>query len=127
MNKSGILNYDDVPVKTKSGQHIDTDIYLVDRARLVQCNIRDITERKQAEEELKFRNVILSTQQEASIDGILVVDESAGILSLNRRFCELWNIPSEVLETKSDERTLQSVLDNVVDPGKFPAESPIPL
>jgi len=52
LNKSGILNYNNVPVKTKSGQHIYTDIYLVDRARLVQCNIRDITDRKQAEEEI---------------------------------------------------------------------------
>ncbi|MCF8081065.1 MAG: PAS domain S-box protein [Desulfobacterales bacterium] len=52
LNKSGILNYNDVPVKTKSGQHIYTDIYLVDRARLVQCNIRDITNRKQAEESI---------------------------------------------------------------------------
>ncbi len=52
LNKIGIINYDDVPVTTKSGQHIDADIYLVDRARLVQCNIRDITERKQAEETL---------------------------------------------------------------------------
>ena len=53
LNKSGIINYDDVPVKTKSGQHIDADIYLVDRAKLVQCNIRDITDRKQAEEALR--------------------------------------------------------------------------
>ena len=50
LSKSGIINYNDVPVKTKSGQQIYTDIYLVDRARLVQCNIRDITDRKQAEE-----------------------------------------------------------------------------
>src|SRR4030066_1634602 len=54
LDKSGIIYYDDVPVKTKAGQYIDTDIYMVDRARLVQCNIRDITERKQTEEELKF-------------------------------------------------------------------------
>jgi len=53
LNKTGILNYDDVPVKTRTGQHIDTDIYLVDRAKLVQCNIRDITERKRAEEKLR--------------------------------------------------------------------------
>ena len=53
LNKGGILNYDDVSVKTKSGQHIDTDIYLVDRARLVQCNIRDISERRRAEVNLK--------------------------------------------------------------------------
>ena len=52
LNKSGIINYNDVLIKTKSGQHISADIYLVDRATLVQCNIRDITDRKQAEEEL---------------------------------------------------------------------------
>jgi len=53
LDRSGIIYYDDIPIKTKAGQYIDTDIYLVDRARLVQCNIRDITERKQAEEVLR--------------------------------------------------------------------------
>ena len=51
LNKSGIINFDDVQVRTKSGQYIDTDIYLVDRARLAQCNIRDITERKKLEKQ----------------------------------------------------------------------------
>ncbi len=46
LDKRGIVYYDDVPIRTKAGQHMDTDIYMVDRARLVQCNIRDITERK---------------------------------------------------------------------------------
>ena len=40
----------------------------------------DITERKRAEEELQLSNVLLTTQQEASIDGILVVDENDSIL-----------------------------------------------
>jgi PAS domain S-box-containing protein/putative nucleotidyltransferase with HDIG domain len=53
LNKRGILRYDDVPVKTKSGQHIYTDTYLVDKAKFAQCNIRDITERKRAVETLK--------------------------------------------------------------------------
>ena len=53
LNNRGIIHYDDIPVITKTGQHIDTDIYLVDRAKLVQCNIRNITERKQAEVEVK--------------------------------------------------------------------------
>ena len=53
LDKSGIIYYDDVPVKTKAGQYIDTDVYMVDRARLVQCNIRDITKRKKAEESLR--------------------------------------------------------------------------
>ncbi|MCG6533938.1 MAG: ATP-binding protein, partial [Syntrophales bacterium LBB04] len=52
LNINGIINYTDVQVKNRSGQHIKTDIYLVDRAKLVQCNIRDITERKKVEEQL---------------------------------------------------------------------------
>jgi signal transduction histidine kinase len=53
LDKRGIIYYDDVSVKTRDGQYIDTDIYMVDRARLVQCNIRDVTERKRAEEVIK--------------------------------------------------------------------------
>jgi PAS domain S-box-containing protein len=53
LDRNGIIYYDDVPVKTKTGQYIDTDIYMVDRARLVQCNIRDITERKRTAEVIK--------------------------------------------------------------------------
>jgi PAS domain S-box-containing protein len=53
LDRSGIIYYDDVPIKTKVGQAFYVDIYLVDRARLVQCNIRNITERKQAEEVLR--------------------------------------------------------------------------
>ena len=49
LDEIGINHYTDVPIKTKSGQHIDTDIYLADGAKLVQCNIRDISQRKQAE------------------------------------------------------------------------------
>ena len=53
LKKNGIINYDDVAVKTKSGSSIDTDIYLVDRAHLAQCNIRNITERKLANQDLR--------------------------------------------------------------------------
>jgi PAS domain S-box-containing protein len=53
LDRSGIINYAGVPVETKSGQHIYTEIYMVDRARTAQCNIRDITERKKLEEQLR--------------------------------------------------------------------------
>ena len=52
LNGDGIIYFKDVPVQKKDGQVVDTDIYMVDRARLVQCNIRNITEFKRMEGQL---------------------------------------------------------------------------
>jgi PAS domain S-box-containing protein len=53
LNESGFIFYEDVLVEAKGGHYIDTDIYIINRAKMLQCNIRDITGRKTAEEELK--------------------------------------------------------------------------
>ena len=46
-----------MPLETKNGKPINVEyvsnVYLVDKAKVIQCNIRDITERKRAEENLK--------------------------------------------------------------------------
>jgi PAS domain S-box-containing protein len=81
---------------------------------------QDVTWRKRIEQELKFRNVILSTQQEVSIDGILVVDEDKDeIISCNRRFVEMWGIPADVLATRSHDRVLAVALEKMADPHRF--------
>jgi PAS domain S-box-containing protein len=77
LNKNGILNYDHVQVKTKSGQYIDTDIYMVDRASLAQCNIRDVTEQKRAEEELRQLNRTLRALSKSSLAMIRAKDETS--------------------------------------------------
>ncbi len=79
----------------------------------------DITDRKQAEEELAFRNILLSTQQETSLDGILVVSENNMIISYNRRFVEIMGIPRELIENKSDEPVLRFVTERMADPQQF--------
>jgi PAS domain-containing protein len=84
-----------------------------------QLSVRDITERKKVEHELKLKNVILSAQMETSIDGILVVDENGKIISFNMRFISLWDIPSGFIETKSDEIVLKFVADKVAAPDQF--------
>ena len=84
-----------------------------------QANHIDISKRKLVEEELRFKNVILTTQQEASIEGILVVDENGIIVSYNNRLIELWNIPQELIEKKSDELILKFAATEVKDPQPF--------
>jgi PAS domain S-box-containing protein len=79
----------------------------------------DITERKRAEEELRFQKSLLESQSEASIDGILVVSKERKLLSFNQRFVQLWDIPDQVLGSHADQTAMQSALDKVVDPGAF--------
>ena len=83
--------------------------------------VEDITERRRAELDLTLKNVILTTQQETSLDGILVVDEHGQIMSFNQRFVELWGIPPEVAALKSDRRAMETVLDQLQDPAAFVA------
>lgn len=79
----------------------------------------DITERKHAEDQLKFQNILLKTQQEATLDGILVVDEHGKILSYNNRFVELWEIPLKILDKKDTNLALEHVQGIVTDPDEF--------
>jgi len=63
------IRYEDLPLETKKGKSIDVEfisnLYLVGDKRIIQCNIRDVTDRKLAEQaqhasEEKFR--LLFTQ-----------------------------------------------------------------
>ena len=80
---------------------------------------RDVTERSKAEEEIRFQKTLLESQAEASIDGILVVSAEGRMISFNRRFVEMWGIPAAVVESRSDEAALQSVLAKLSDPEGF--------
>jgi PAS domain S-box-containing protein/putative nucleotidyltransferase with HDIG domain len=110
-------------VVTKTGDirevEIKANFVVLQGRKLLQGLFHDITERKQAEEALVFNNIILRTQQESSIDGILVVDENGKILSFNKKFTDMWGIPSELIEARSDEPVLQLVKSKVVEPQEF--------
>jgi PAS domain S-box-containing protein len=81
--------------------------------------IHDVTEHQRMLEELRLKNSLLAAQNEASITGILVVDDAGRILDANRRFAEMWGISDAVLATGSDERALEAVLAASVDSEKF--------
>jgi PAS domain S-box-containing protein len=76
-------------------------------------------ERKRAEADLRFQKSLLESQSEAAIDGILVVSREGLMTSFNRRFSQMWEIPDDVLRSRTDERALQSVLDKLKEPKEF--------
>ncbi|MEH2110248.1 PAS domain S-box protein [Nostoc sp.] len=87
----------------------------------LEAVVADINDRKQVEADLHRSNAILKAQQEASIDGILVVDENGQIVSYNQRFCQLWQIP-ETFINSNDRRLLELVLDKLEQPQEFLAK-----
>ncbi len=51
-----------------------------------------------------------------------MVDASGKIVSSNQRFADMWGIARHVIESRSDELALQSVLDKLEDPQEFIAK-----
>ncbi|MGA3282153.1 MAG: PAS domain S-box protein [Smithella sp.] len=97
LNRNGFINYTDVPVRTKSGQQMDTDIYLVDRATLVQCSIRDVSERKRKEEELRKSEEKYRTILEDIQEGYFEVDFAGNFTFFNDALCRALGYSKEEL------------------------------
>ena len=96
------------PIRGRNGELIGTSAIL-----------RDLTRQKEIDRKTKFVNSLLLAQQQASIDGILVVDGNGKMVSFNSRFVEMWNIPPEIIRSKSREQAFQHVLNNLADPKAF--------
>jgi len=53
LESKGYIRFENIPLRTKSGGCVDVEfvsnVYLVENRRVIQCNVRDITERREAE------------------------------------------------------------------------------
>jgi PAS domain S-box-containing protein len=65
--RDGAIHYEDILVKTKQGLNINSEIFLIDKAKVIQCNIRDITEGKKLGEESEKRLRELEVFYKASV------------------------------------------------------------
>jgi PAS domain S-box-containing protein len=64
--EQGYIRYEDLPLSTKDGRRIEVEfvsnVYPVDHALVIQCNIRDVTDRKRAEDALRVVHDELETR-----------------------------------------------------------------
>jgi PAS domain S-box-containing protein len=84
--------------------------------------LQDITDRKQAEEELKESISLLEATLEATADAIFVVDGMGKVKNFNTKFQKLWRLPSEILDTRDDDQALAAATPLLVDPNAFVAQ-----
>ncbi len=63
LQKDGYVRYEDLPLETRDGRHIAVEfvsnVYQAGDNKVIQCNIRDITERKLAQDETRRLNAEL--------------------------------------------------------------------
>ena len=62
-----------------------------------------------------LRVAVLEARNEATPDGVLVLDEHGAILLKNRNFGKIWKMPEEVLRTGEDAALLQHAITMVED------------
>ncbi len=122
LKKSGNLIIESFHI-SKSKENIPVEIranYMFFGGKEYNCGfVRDITERKRAEEDLKESLSLLTATLESTADGILVVDKNGHIAGYNTKFVELFKVPESILLTKDDSKLLSYVMNLFVDPDGF--------
>ncbi|HEY5491849.1 MAG TPA: ATP-binding protein, partial [Gemmatimonadaceae bacterium] len=78
-----------------------------------------VIERKQAEVALRDRDTELAVILESTADGILAVDRRGKVIKTNRRFAELWRIPSALIDSGDDDALQRHVVSQLSDPEEF--------
>jgi len=83
------IRYENLPLETREGKHVEVEfvsnVYISGDRKVIQCNIRDITERKRAEAE----HVRLVTAIEQSAEAVLMTNTEGEIQYVNPAFTRI--------------------------------------
>ncbi len=79
----------------------------------------DITEKVHMEKDNRMVHAILEAEHNTSLDGILVVDIDGKVISFNEKFCQIFEVPEDLIQLKDDNLLLQNSMTKVVNPDAF--------
>ena len=85
------VRYENLPLETATGKKINVEfvsnLYFVNKKKVIQCNIRDITIRKEVERALQESEERYHAIFDSSLDAILLTTPDGRILDINASAC----------------------------------------
>ncbi len=123
LQKDGYVRYEDLPLETKDGRHIAVEfvsnVYQAGDKKVIQCNIRDVTDRKKLENQLQWKTAFFEAQVNSALDAIIVVDSEFKTVLQNRQMLDLWKPPQEIAHGIDHRKRLDWIATQVKDSQKF--------
>jgi len=114
---SGYIRYEDLPLQTRYGESREVEfvsnVYEEDGHQVIQCNIRNITERKRVEEALRESEERYKGLIDSAFDGVVIIKNRI-IKSANRAYPEMFGytleelVGMDVLQLTSEEEFVRS-------------------
>jgi two-component system sensor kinase FixL len=93
LKERGYIRYENLPLESRKGVirqvEVFSNSYLAGKTRVIQCNIRDITERKLAEAALSASQGRYYTLFEYAPDGIVIADRQSYYVDANASMCRM--------------------------------------
>jgi two-component system, cell cycle sensor histidine kinase and response regulator CckA len=119
------IRYEDLPLETADGRKIDVEfvsnVYSEDHHDVIQCNIRDITERKRSASMISAERERLAVTLRSIGDGVITTDTHGSIEIMN-------GVAEELCGWKQDEvrgKPLTSVFNIINANTRLPHENPV--
>ena len=111
LQRKEYIHYEDMALETSDGRRIEVEfvsyLYLVDQQKVIQCNIRDITGRRRAEENIRRMATVVRDSNDA-----ITISDFAGQITA-------WNRGAELMYGYTEAEALQMSIWRITPPAKM--------
>ena len=120
LQKEGYVRYDNLPLETRDGRKIAVEfvsnVYQAGDRKVIQCNIRDITERQRTEEALHTAQLFLAEVVNLLPVRVFWKDKNLVYLGCNTVFARDAGFadPKDIIGKNDNQRPLQNFFERVI-------------